>query len=242
MYDPMLSYTSHSPNHSQQQQQQQQQLNDPMLSYTTPSQGSPLGVVQFGFVPNNSFRVLHTTPANHELSLEREVSGGGDGAIGSGEEEEDEGVELRESGAGGALSSDNSTLPPFPAGRGPIQLWQFLLDLLTSTDKKDMIRWTGNGYEFHILQPEEVAKLWGARKNKPKMNYDKLSRGLRYYYSKGIMDKVPGKKLTFKYTCDVQQYIEARSLSSQQASQASQTPSHTALLLDEDSFQSDDES
>ena len=53
-------------------------------------------------------------------------------------------------------------------------------------------------------------KLWGARKNKPRMNYDKLSRGLRYYYSKGIMDKVPGKKLTFKYTCDVQHYVRSR--------------------------------
>ena len=74
-----------------------------------------------------------------------------------------------------------------------------------------MIQWTGNGYEFRIGKPEEVAKLWGARKNKPKMNYDKLSRGLRYYYSKGIMDKVPGKKLTFKYTCDVQHYVRSRS-------------------------------
>ena len=43
------------------------------------------------------------------------------------------------------------------------------------------------------------------------MNYDKLSRGLRYYYSKGIMDKVPGKKLTFKYTCDVPNYLQSRS-------------------------------
>ena len=42
------------------------------------------------------------------------------------------------------------------------------------------------------------------------MNYDKLSRGLRYYYSKGIMDKVQGKKLTFKYTCDVQNYVRSR--------------------------------
>jgi len=73
-----------------------------------------------------------------------------------------------------------------------------------------MIQWTGNGYEFRIILPEEIAKLWGARKNKPRMNYDKLSRGLRYYYSKGIMDKVPGKKLTFKYTCDVQQFIQKR--------------------------------
>ncbi len=97
-----------------------------------------------------------------------------------------------------------------PQGRGPIQLWQFLLDLLISPDKQHMIQWTGNGYEFRIILPEEIAKLWGARKNKPRMNYDKLSRGLRYYYSKGIMDKVPGKKLTFKYTCDVQQFIQKR--------------------------------
>ena len=97
-----------------------------------------------------------------------------------------------------------------PTGRGPIQLWQFLLDLLVSPDKNHLIHWTGNGYEFRILLPEEIAKLWGARKNKPRMNYDKLSRGLRYYYSKGIMDKVPGKKLTFKYTCDVPNYLQSR--------------------------------
>lgn len=84
------------------------------------------------------------------------------------------------------------------------------MDLLLSPDKKHLIDWTGNGYEFRILQPEDIAKLWGARKNKPRMNYDKLSRGLRYYYSKGIMDKVQGKKLTFKYTCDVQNYVRSR--------------------------------
>ena len=110
-------------------------------------------------------------------------------------------------------------LPPLvPAGRGPIPLWQFLLDLMISPDKSHMIQWTGNGYEFRITKPEDVAMLWGARKNKPKMNYDKLSRGLRYYYSKGIMDKVPGKKLTFKYTCDVQHYVKSRN------SQAVQPP------------------
>ena len=81
-----------------------------------------------------------------------------------------------------------------------------------------MIQWTGNGYEFRILAPEDIAKLWGARKNKPRMNYDKLSRGLRYYYSKGIMDKVPGKKLTFKYTCDVQHYVRSRNIQAMRSS------------------------
>ena len=31
-----------------------------------------------------------------------------------------------------------------------------------------------------MCDPDEVARRWGIRKNKPKMNYEKLSRGLRY--------------------------------------------------------------
>uniref|UniRef100_A0A0E9UUR1 ETS domain-containing protein n=1 Tax=Anguilla anguilla TaxID=7936 RepID=A0A0E9UUR1_ANGAN len=39
--------------------------------------------------------------------------------------------------------------------------------------------------EFKLIEPEEVARLWGMQKNRPAMNYDKLSRSLRYYYEKG---------------------------------------------------------
>lgn len=38
----------------------------------------------------------------------------------------------------------------------------------------------------------KVARRWGIQKNRPAMNYDKLSRSLRYYYEKGIMQKVKG--------------------------------------------------
>ncbi|KAK7017473.1 hypothetical protein SK128_004390 [Halocaridina rubra] len=38
-----------------------------------------------------------------------------------------------------------------------------------------------------------VARRWGIQKNRPAMNYDKLSRSLRYYYEKGIMQKVAGE-------------------------------------------------
>ena len=39
-----------------------------------------------------------------------------------------------------------------------------------------MIHWLGEDGEFKLNNPEVVAQLWGARKNKPNMNYEKLSR------------------------------------------------------------------
>uniref|UniRef100_F6QWT0 ETS transcription factor ELK3 n=2 Tax=Bovinae TaxID=27592 RepID=F6QWT0_BOVIN len=65
-----------------------------------------------------------------------------------------------------------------------ITLWQFLLQLLLDQKHEHLICWTSNDGEFKLLKAEEVAKLWGLRKNKTNMNYDKLSRALRYYYDK----------------------------------------------------------
>lgn len=97
--------------------------------------------------------------------------------------------------------------------RGSLQLWQFLVTLLDTPDASaGCIAWTGRGMEFKLIEPEEVSQLeskisyayslqkiilqvarrWGAQKNRPAMNYDKLSRSLRYYYEKGIMQKVAG--------------------------------------------------
>ncbi|XP_040170295.1 DNA-binding protein D-ETS-6-like isoform X2 [Anopheles arabiensis] len=53
--------------------------------------------------------------------------------------------------------------------------------------------------EFKLSDPDEVARRWGERKAKPNMNYDKLSRALRYYYDKNIMTKVQGKRYTYKF-------------------------------------------
>uniref|UniRef100_UPI00358FA124 protein c-ets-1-B-like n=1 Tax=Myxine glutinosa TaxID=7769 RepID=UPI00358FA124 len=86
--------------------------------------------------------------------------------------------------------------------RGSLQLWQFLVALLEDPTHANTIVWTGRGMEFKLLDPEEVARLWGMQKNRPAMNYDKLSRSLRYYYEKGIMQKVARERYVYKFVCN----------------------------------------
>eukprot|EP00088_Acartia_fossae_P055344 TRINITY_DN6420_c0_g1_i6.p1 TRINITY_DN6420_c0_g1~~TRINITY_DN6420_c0_g1_i6.p1 ORF type:complete len:735 (-),score=175.08 TRINITY_DN6420_c0_g1_i6:167-2371(-) len=92
-------------------------------------------------------------------------------------------------------------------GTGPIQLWQFLLELLTDPSCQNIISWTGQDWEFKLIDPDEVARRWGMRKNKPKMNYEKLSRGLRYYYDKNIIHKTLGKRYVYRFVCDLQSLL-----------------------------------
>ncbi|KAG8538288.1 hypothetical protein GDO81_022915 [Engystomops pustulosus] len=84
-------------------------------------------------------------------------------------------------------------------GSGQIQLWQFLLELLSDHSNANCIAWEGTNGEFKLTDPDEVARRWGERKSKPNMNYDKLSRALRYYYDKNIMAKVHGKRYAYKF-------------------------------------------
>ena len=78
-------------------------------------------------------------------------------------------------------------------------MWQFLLELLMDKSQQHLITWTGFEGEFKLQNSEEVARLWGLRKNKTNMNYDKLSRALRYYYDKNIIKKVMGQKFVYKF-------------------------------------------
>lgn len=60
-------------------------------------------------------------------------------------------------------------------------LWEFLLELLRNEQfTPSHIKWENRPLGvFRIVKSAEVAKMWGARKNRPKMNYEKLSRALR---------------------------------------------------------------
>lgn len=69
--------------------------------------------------------------------------------------------------------------PESSPGSRQIQLWHFILELLQKEEYQGVIAWQGDYGEFVIKDPDEVARLWGVRKCKPHMNYDKLSRALR---------------------------------------------------------------
>ncbi|RVE45318.1 hypothetical protein evm_010023 [Chilo suppressalis] len=87
------------------------------------------------------------------------------------------------------------------ASKGTLNRWSHLhLQSLASTNP----HWAcvgppGEG-EFRLSDPDEVARRWGRRKQKPNMNYDKLSRALRYYYDKNIMTKVHGKRYAYRFS------------------------------------------
>lgn len=83
-----------------------------------------------------------------------------------------------------------------------IHLWQFLKELLeTGQQHGSCIRWLDQSRGvFKIEDSVRVARLWGLRKNRPAMNYDKLSRSIRQYYRKGIMRKTErSQRLVYQF-------------------------------------------
>uniref|UniRef100_A0AAQ5WXK2 ETS domain-containing protein n=1 Tax=Amphiprion ocellaris TaxID=80972 RepID=A0AAQ5WXK2_AMPOC len=96
------------------------------------------------------------------------------------------------------LFPDWAYKPAWSPGSRQVQLWHFLLELL-GRGEGGAIGWGGEWGEFVIRDPERLARLWGERKGKPHMNYDKLSRALRYYYNKRILHKTKGKRFTYKF-------------------------------------------
>ncbi|NXH25790.1 SPDEF factor, partial [Myiagra hebetior] len=91
---------------------------------------------------------------------------------------------------GGDPSWADSEVDSSCAGQ-PIHLWQFLKELLLKPHNYGrFIRWLNKDKGiFKIEDSAQVARLWGIRKNRPAMNYDKLSRSIRQYYKKGIIRK-----------------------------------------------------
>jgi len=82
-----------------------------------------------------------------------------------------------------------------PRYKNIIYLWEFLLELLANENFCAIISWSRREQsEFKLKNPKKVARRWGILRRKKEMTYEKLSRSLRLYYRKGIIQKVSGKK------------------------------------------------
>nr|AIF71186.1 Tel [Paracentrotus lividus] len=82
-------------------------------------------------------------------------------------------------------------------------LWDFLVQLLKNKTYMPYIKWEDRRERvFRILDPVQIANLWGLQKNRTNMTYEKLSRALRYYYKMGILQKEQGQKLTYRFLQD----------------------------------------
>ncbi|XP_040570291.1 transcription factor ets-4 isoform X2 [Lepeophtheirus salmonis] len=93
-------------------------------------------------------------------------------------------------------------IPTIKTSTTNIHLWQFVKELLLHPDLySGCIHWMDREKGiFKIVDSVKVATLWGKRKNRPAMNYDKLSRSLRQYYKKGIMKKTErSQRLVYQF-------------------------------------------
>jgi len=82
-----------------------------------------------------------------------------------------------------------------------LNLWQFILSILQDPlTCPCCIYWVDiqQGI-FKIADSKFLSKLWGISINKPKMNYQMLSRSLRYSYDLKIIRKVPNCHLTYQF-------------------------------------------
>ncbi|KYN36787.1 Ets DNA-binding protein pokkuri [Trachymyrmex septentrionalis] len=81
-------------------------------------------------------------------------------------------------------------------------LWDFLQQLLNDPAQRyqHYISWKSRDTGvFKIVDPPGLARLWGIQKNHLSMNYDKMSRALRYYYRVNILRKVQGERHCYQF-------------------------------------------
>lgn len=85
-----------------------------------------------------------------------------------------------------------------PTVRKTVVLWKFIKELLDNND--NCVSWISREERtFKFVDSKQAAKLWGQRKNKRNMTYEKMSRALRYYYDRQIMFHIDGQKLMYRF-------------------------------------------
>ncbi|XP_072239127.1 ETS-related transcription factor Elf-3 [Leuresthes tenuis] len=103
------------------------------------------------------------------------------------------------------LSREHSSIYDNPrknkhAPRGT-HLWEFIRDILIHPEKNQgLMKWEDRREGvFKFLKSEAVAQMWGQKKKNSSMTYEKLSRAMRYYYKREILERVDGRRLVYKF-------------------------------------------
>ncbi|KAH9519116.1 ETS- transcription factor Elf-3 [Bulinus truncatus] len=95
-------------------------------------------------------------------------------------------------------------------------LWEFIYEtLMNPVYNPQYLRWENQrDGVFRFVQSEAVAQLWGGRKNNENMTYEKLSRAMRHYYRRGILERVEGRRLVYKFSLKAMERVRENRLHS----------------------------
>lgn len=91
---------------------------------------------------------------------------------------------------------------PVPQKRktGTKKITQWIMSLLQDSEYNPrVVSWENEeDGTFRIIDTAKYAKIWGERKRNPSMNYEKLSRAMRYYYKNGELIAVD-RRTTYQF-------------------------------------------
>jgi len=93
---------------------------------------------------------------------------------------------------------------PIPQKRSPgtsLKITQWIVSLLRDPIyNPSVITWADETEGvFSIRDTIKLASLWGEVKRNPEMNYEKLSRAMRYSYNNGELEPIREQRLTYKF-------------------------------------------
>lgn len=112
-----------------------------------------------------------------------------------------------------------------------LSLWKFLLELLLTNSYSSLIDWRRiHALEFHIKQPQDVAKLWSTYKSDSSIDCTRFKKALRYYCNKEqpILHHVMGKEdNVYQFSSSMLYYINNRYSQFQRSNLSPSTSSAT---------------
>merc|ERR1712198_731970 len=82
-----------------------------------------------------------------------------------------------------------------------LKISQWIVELLRNPETNpSVIMWEDEpAGKFRVINSNAFAQLWAKVKKNPAMNYEKLSRAMRYYYRNKEIEMVKGERLTYQF-------------------------------------------